>query len=92
MQGTSEYREREHHNPEPTGASNTSTELEAVAQFLAIIHAEDALSERELAALVSTLFIMGDLPKTDKLTQSQRKRKRRKRSAEVSRQEKLTVP
>ena len=57
VQETSEYREREHHNPEPTGASNTSTELEAIAQFLAIIHAEDALSERELAALVSRVLL-----------------------------------
>ena len=34
---------------------------------------------------------MGDLPKPDKLTPSQRKRKRRQQSAEVSRQEKIKV-
>ena len=36
------------------------SELEAIAQFLAIIQAEDALSESDLAILVSRL-IMGDL-------------------------------
>ena len=35
---------------------------------------------------------MGDLPKTDKLTPSQRKRKRRKQSGKVRRQETSTVP
>ena len=89
MQETSEYREREYHNPEPTGASNPRTELEAIAQFLTIVHAENALSERELAALVSSL--MGDPPKPDKLTPSQRKRQRRQQSAEVSRQAKIKV-
>ena len=84
MQETPAYRERDPHNPEPTGESNTSTELEAIEKFLAIVHAEDALSEREITALLSC-YIMGDLPKTDKLTRSQSKRKRRKQSAEVSR-------
>ena len=67
MQETPEYRERDPHNPESTGESNTSTELEAIEKFLAIVHAEHVLSEREITALLSC-YIMGDLPKTDKLT------------------------
>ena len=37
--------------------SSALSELEAITQFLALVHAEDALSERDLAALVSSFYV-----------------------------------
>jgi len=58
----------------------TTTEkgtIEEIAQFFALLQAAAALSERDLATLVSS-FTMGDLLKTDKLHSPQSKRQRRK--------------